>query len=141
MWEYNHYDELMHYGILGMKWGVRRSDAQLARARGSRKTSSEQHEDYTKAHSKKSVSSMSDRELRERNNRLQMERQYADLTKKENVGKKLVAAFVTTATTIAAVTKAYDTYKKVAGPSVSKGLDKLGDKIVKGINLSGHLTS
>lgn len=141
MWEYTHYDELTHHGIPGMKWGRRRSKAQLASARKFKKPSEDDHEDYKKAHSKKSVKSMSDKELRERNNRLQMEKQYSDLTKKDGTGKKLVTAFVATAATIAAVSKAYNTYKDVAVPAVNKGLDKIGDIIVKSIDFSGHLTS
>ena len=35
-------NELTHYGILGMKWGVIRTEAQLARARGSTKSEKEQ---------------------------------------------------------------------------------------------------
>lgn len=141
MWKYNHTDELMHYGILGMKWGVRRSDAQLARARGSGEKTEDVHDDYKKAHSNKSVKSMSNKELREINNRLNMEKQHADLTKKSNKGKQIVAAFVSTASTLAAVTTAYKTYKKIAGPYINKGIDKVGDKIVKSIDWSKPLTS
>lgn len=34
-------DELIHYGVKGMKWGVRRSDAELANARGKKKLKEE----------------------------------------------------------------------------------------------------
>lgn len=34
MWTYQHTDELCHYGVLGMKWGVRRSQAKLDKLSG-----------------------------------------------------------------------------------------------------------
>lgn len=127
---------LTHWGIKGMKWGQRRyqnKDGSLTPA--GKKRYDDSHEDYRRAHSNKSVKQMSDRELRERNNRLQMEKQYADLTRKKGTGKKVINAFVSTAGTITAVMGAYATYKSLA----NKGLDKIGDLVVKGINLSGPL--
>lgn len=44
--EYTPY--LVHYGIKGMKWGVRRTDAQLARARGKSGTSDSRSSDADK---------------------------------------------------------------------------------------------
>lgn len=65
---------LAHYGILGMRWGVRRSKAQLERARG--KTKSDDDSSEESSTKKKSVSEMSDDELRTRLNRMNMEIQY-----------------------------------------------------------------
>lgn len=143
MWQYHYTDELYHHGVKGQKWGVRRyrrKDGTLTRA-GRKRYSDDRHEDYKKAHDKKRVEYMSDAELRARNNRLQMERQHKDLTKKTNIGKKLVTTFVATAGTISAVAGAWATYKKYGGPAASKAVDKIGNWVVKGINLSGPLTS
>lgn len=76
--------ELCHWGIKGMKWGVRRyqnKDGSLTpagRKRYDDDAGDSEHEDYKRAHSK-SVKSMSDQELRDRINRLNMERQALDL--------------------------------------------------------------
>lgn len=106
---------LIHYGIKGMRWGIRRSEAQLERARGKK---TEAHEDYTKAHSKKSVREMSDSELRSRINRLQMEQQYSKLSS-EGVsrGRLSVNKILKTGTTVAAATTTaitlYNNSKKI----------------------------
>lgn len=67
---------LEHHGIKGQKWGVRRfQNKDGTRTAAGRKRAAE-HEDYTRAHTKKKASEMSDKELRERLNRLDMERRY-----------------------------------------------------------------
>ena len=78
MWEYNYTDELMHYGVKGMKWGVRKDGRHSTAA----------HEDYRKAHSKASVRSMSDAELKSRNARLANEEKYKSYTRGPNKVEK-----------------------------------------------------
>ena len=72
---------LEHFGIKGMKWGIRRyqnKDGSLTPA-GKRRYS-------------KPVSEMSDQELRAAINRLQMEKQYDKLTETQvNKGRKIVS--------------------------------------------------
>lgn len=126
-------NSLSHWGIKGMKWGRRRyqnPDGSLTPE--GKKRYDEPHEDYRRAHEKKSLSQMSDKELQARNNRLQMEQNYKRLTQKTGKGEKLVKAFVSTAGTITAVAGAYATYKSLA----NKGLDKIGDWVVGSIDLS-----
>lgn len=79
-------DELYHYGVLGMKWGVRRyqnKDGSLT-AKGKKRYSSDNSKDNKKNDTKpkkKSVSEMSDEELSKAIKRLEIEKRYRDLTK------------------------------------------------------------
>lgn len=94
-------NELYHYGVLGMRWGVRkrrvgtgsgrrkktlgsgrRDQDGTVRGSGRRKT--------TKYTDDSDLTKLSDDELRRRLNRVQMEKQYVQLTKKgASVGKKI----------------------------------------------------
>ena len=110
---------LYHYGVLGMKWGRRKS----------RSGSGNTHADYKRAHSKTSVKNMSDKELQQINNRLQAEANYKRLTQKTGKGEKLVKSFIATAGTIVAVQGAYKTYKGLGDSAI----DKIGDWVVSSI--------
>ena len=96
-------DELMHYGVPGMKWGVRRTPAQLGRKKTSSskslfgkkkpkpkakaKTKSESSKEET-VPKKKSVKEMSDEELNAAIRRMQLEQTYASLSpQKVSTGK------------------------------------------------------
>ena len=94
-------NELMHYGVPGMKWGVRRTPAQLGRKKTSSskslfgkkksktkaKTKSESSKKET-APKPKSVKEMSDEELNAAIRRMQLEQTYASLSpQKVSTGK------------------------------------------------------
>ena len=85
-------EELYHWGIKGMKWGVRRfqnPDGSLTPA-GKKRYSAEGGEgeekpNYAPKAPKKSAGDYTDDELRAQINRMQMEKQYRDLAGQTNV--------------------------------------------------------
>lgn len=108
-------NELMHYGVLGMKWG-RRKNRYISK--DSKKLANIR---------KKRINQMSNQELKDANYRLNMEKQYKDLTKRRNIGKEAVKAFIAVAGTIVAVEAANQTYKRVGKAAI----EKIGKKVVK----------
>lgn len=84
---------LQHYGVLGMKWGVRRSQKQLARInkKAKRQNWSEDAVDAARVKTKK-VKQMSNAELRKLNERTRLENEYSNLRKgKPSAGRKFVS--------------------------------------------------
>lgn len=92
-----------------MKWGVRRyqnKDGTLTSE--GKKHYSQDHEDYTRVHTKKSVREMSDSELNARINRLQKEQQYERLTASPSKLQKAIKIAGTTATALGTVMTLYN---------------------------------
>lgn len=96
-------DELMHYGVLGMRWGVRRSKTSSSGSSRKRKRQVNLSEDAktAKALKKKKLDEMSNAELRKLNERQNLERNYRQANKGHvATGMKFVASAAATTGTI-----------------------------------------
>lgn len=80
--------ELYHHGILGMKWGVRRTPEQLGHRQQKREerknqftrsSGSKRSETYKKAQ-KEDINKLTNQQLKDYNERLQLEENFARLT-------------------------------------------------------------
>lgn len=117
-------NSLAHYGIKGMRWGVTRTDAQIAKAEAKRKA--ETHEDAATANAAKSkikssgTDALSNKELQGLVNRMNLEQQYSKLSgssqsKTKQTGKKFVTDVL--------VNSAKTTTQNAVSNAMKKGLE------------------
>lgn len=123
--------ELQHHGVKGMKWGVRKARNSKAGKSAPSASSDRSASGPTEQKSRKNNSfsskpdnrRMSDAELRSRLNRLQMEKQYKDLTATPPRAKSFMNQLLADAGKRAArelATKAVDSGLKIALSSAAK---------------------
>lgn len=133
-------NNLSHAGIKGMKWGKRRyqnADGSLTPEGKLR-----YHEDYSRVRDNKDVRSMSDKELRDRINRFQMEEQYARLAETyaptgKTRAKKILGSVgkLATSSLKLAGTSIVDSTVKTVGKNIGKNIgegiyNEYGQKVV-----------
>lgn len=132
------HEPIVHYGVKGMKWGVRK---QRPTSSGKRKGKTNARRIYEKIAGKKEASKkqtqsttprrkraseMSDDELRKVINRMQMERTYSQLTQKEiTKGRKFVNEVL------------YNSAKATATTYTTKAMTKAIEKLLRNSSSSG----
>lgn len=111
---------LSHIGILGMRWGRRKGKTNTAT-----KTHFDSPDNKKKdGLMKKKINSMSNTELKALNERLQLERSYKELTKKQvSPGRKFVNSILSDVGTTQV--------KRIANELAGKGTDKLLASLLK----------
>lgn len=130
-------NELYHYGVLGMKWGVRRSrrkSSYISKKKRKKAASTKNMSDDAKELArlkKKSVSQMSNAELRKYNERVQLEQQYEKLNPSDI--KRGIAMVGTVAGTLGTVVSLYNNGKQfvTVGKKVFNEVIKAIEKVEK----------
>lgn len=123
-------NELYHYGVLGMKWGVRKERKKSGKKKKARlvlespfkpKPKQQTSSTQEKSSSRRSISDMSDDELRALINRMQLERQYKQMiAQPPSKGKAFVKKFLAEN----AQTIAKSAINKYANRVIDQALDK-----------------
>lgn len=133
--------ELYHWGVKGMKWGVRRyqnKDGSLKPAGKKRyNDTSNWSEDAKEAAKikKKKVNEMSNAELQKLNNRQNLERQHQQLN--PSSVKRGIAAIAATAAFMGTILKVVNNSDKIVGVGKNVGkkiVDRVGDRVMKELN-------
>lgn len=76
-------NELYHYGVKGMKWGIRRTPRQLGHRTSGSKTTADQQKKAEMKDAVKNRRLLSDVDLRRRIERVKLEKQLKELTESE----------------------------------------------------------
>ena len=145
-------NELLHWGVKGMRWGVRRYQNKdgtltLAGRRREKKLAKQRAENLKKARAAKaerkariatdrfSPKKMTDKELKDRIARLELEKQYMDVVKENRLaitrGKRFVDKFLDSTVDKVAENAAADVVAQAIKVVVVKGANKaFGDEVV-----------
>lgn len=116
---------LKHYGIKGMKWGVRRregSDGRVIRGGSSKRATSEDHNE-ARALKTKRLSELSNDELRRLNERMNLEQNYTRLM--ANNSSDLSKGLKVTQDILKTAGQLYNTYNSPMVKEIRKSMTKL----------------
>lgn len=119
-------DVLMHFGVLGMKWGVRRSGGIERFGRRQKIGAGKISGDHQKkiGLKRKKLSAMTNEELKALNTRMQLEKQYKELTRADvSFGRKIVNDIIAPA--------AKQTATNFVSKAMTKGVDMALEKAFK----------
>ena len=119
-------NELYHFGVKGMKWGVRKSKSSSGSSKNRRSKTDGWSDDAKEAYgiNKKKVNQMSNAELKKLNERRNLERNYQQLN--PNAVKRGISVVATTAAALGTMAALYNNGNQIIniGKKVVDGMTK-----------------